>query len=335
MALRWFLAGYFCYFSLDSLRAHFAPDDMMNIHIYWREGWWRMLLSQVDIFHNHLRPGGGLFYLPIFQSTGLNPLPYHVVIVLIMAANVVLSYQFAKLLTGSAAVGGMTALLVSYHARMEALYYHPSNIYDVTCFFFYFAAFGYYLRIRTKDELQKPRQTVIFLFLNLEAINFKEMAFTLPLMICIYELLYHPPAKFGWKELWGWCMREGRTAFAAGVLTATCVYSKLSGDDSLLAVENYRPVFNLETFLDNNRRFLNDIFYVHGLMGSETALAIWALLLVLAWISKRPHLRFCCLLNLLSTLPIVFLPTRAGASLFIPLVGWAICAATLAWGAIE
>jgi len=243
-----FLAAYFCYFALDSLRAHFAPDDMMNIHIYWSEGWWRMLLSQVDIFHNYLRPGGGLFYLPIFQFAGLNPLPYHVAIVLIMAANVAVGYQFAKLLTGSAAVGGLAALLVSYHARMEALYYHPSTIYDVACFFFYFAAFGYYLRIRTKDELPGLRQTVIFLFLNLEAINFKEMAFTLPLMLCIYELLYHPPAKYGWKELWGWCLREGRTAFAAGTLTAICVYSKVWGGDSLLAVRDYRPVFNLETF---------------------------------------------------------------------------------------
>src|SRR5260370_30254793 len=98
---------------------------MMNIHIYWSEGWWRMLLSQVDIFRNHLRPGGGLFYLPLFQFAGLNPLPYHVAIItLIMAANVVVSYQFVKLLTGSAAVGGLAALILSYHGRMVALYYH-------------------------------------------------------------------------------------------------------------------------------------------------------------------------------------------------------------------
>src|SRR5260370_41309398 len=137
-----------------------------------------------------------------------------------MAANVVVSYQFTKLLTGSAAVGGLTALLVSYHARMEALYYHASTIYDVACFFFYFAAFGYYLRIRAKDELPGLRQTLIFLALYLEAINFKEIAFTLPVMLCIYELLYRPRAKYVCKELWGWCMSELRTSIAARALTA-------------------------------------------------------------------------------------------------------------------
>jgi hypothetical protein len=338
-ARRWpylvFLAAYFCYFALDSLRARFAPDDMMNIDIYWSEGWWCMLLSQVDIFHNHLRPGGGLFYLPIFQFADLNPLPYHVALILIMAANVVVGYRFAKLLTGSAAVGGLTALIVCCHGRMGALYYHPSTIYDVTCFFFYFAAFGYYLSIRTKYELPGLRQSVIFLFLNLGAINFKEMAFTLPLMLLLYELLYHPPAKYGWKELFNWCMREGRIALASGTLTAICAYSKLSAGDSLLKIEAYRPVFNLETFLDHNWRFLNEILCFKGLISREMALAIWVLLLAIAWFSKRPHLRFCWLFNLLSTLPIVFVPTRGDASLFVPLMGWAIFAATLAWDVID
>src|SRR5260370_35913062 len=130
-------------------------------------------------------------------------------------------------------------------------------------------------------------------------------------------------------------MREGRTAFAAGALTAICAYSKVWGGDSLLAVENYRPVFNLESFFDHNRIFLNEIFYANGLFSEMAALAIWVLLVAVAWFSKRPHLRFCWLFNLFSTLPIVFLPTRAGASLFVPLMGWAIFAATLAWGAID
>jgi hypothetical protein len=329
------LAAYFCYFALDSLRAHFAPDDMMNMHIYWSEGWSRMLLSQVDIFHNHLRPGGGLFYRPIFQFAGLNPLPFHIAIVLIMAANVVLTYHFVKLLTGSAAVAGLAALCLSYHGRMVALYYHPAVIYDVACFFFYFAAFGYYLRIRTKDKLPGLWQTVILLVLYLEAINFKETAFTLPLMLCIYELIYHHPAKYGWRELWRWCTREGRTAFGAGAVTAICLYSKIWGADSMLAVDRYRPVFSVETFVDNNVRFLNELFYTNGLIGREMTLAVWILLLAVAWFCKRPHLRFCWLFNLLSTLPTVFLPTRAGASLYIPLMGWAIFVAALAWGAID
>src|SRR5260370_41622014 len=115
-------------------------------------------------------------------------------------------------------------------------------------------------------------------------------------------------------------MREGRTAFAAGALTAICVYSKVWGGDSLLEVADYRPVFNLETFLDHNRRFLNEILCFNGLISREMTLAIWVLLLAVPWVSQLPHLRFFWLFNLLSTLPLVFLPTPAGASLFLSLV---------------
>src|SRR5258708_38168082 len=103
-------------------------------------------------------------------------------------------------------------------------------------------------------------------------------------------------------------MREGRTAFAAGALTAICVYSKVWGGDSLLTVVDYRPVFNLETFFDHNRRFLNEVFYTNGLIGSEMSLAIWLLLLAVSWFSKMPPLLFCLVFNPLRSAPSFFLP---------------------------
>jgi hypothetical protein len=52
--------------------------------------------------------------------------------------------------------------------------------------------------------------------------------------------------------------------------------------------------------------------------------ALWALMIYLAWRRKRPVLRFACLCLLVTPLPIEFLMGRAGACLYIPMLFWAI-----------
>jgi hypothetical protein len=44
---------------------------------------------------------GGLFYLSIYHFARLTPLPYHVVVFMILLVNIYLAYRFATLLTGS------------------------------------------------------------------------------------------------------------------------------------------------------------------------------------------------------------------------------------------
>src|SRR5580700_3698671 len=78
-------AGWFLYFSRDVLGVHFAPDDMMNVdNFYWTPGLWRLFYSQFLIWRGYYRPMGGLFYLPILSVWGLDPVPYHVALSLIL-----------------------------------------------------------------------------------------------------------------------------------------------------------------------------------------------------------------------------------------------------------
>jgi len=187
LALGLFFAAYFAYFSWSGLEAHFAPDDVMNIHVYWFPTPWRVLLSQFTVWQGVYRPMGAAFYLPLLYCFGWNPVPYHIAQSTIILAAVFLVYHFARTLDCSESVAAVAAIIVSYHAGLSNLYFNTSFVYDVLCGFFCLATFVYYLRVSE----WKPRNLAVFLLLFLCALNSKEMAATLPPLLLIYEWLYH------------------------------------------------------------------------------------------------------------------------------------------------
>jgi hypothetical protein len=112
-------------------------------------------------------------------------------------------YHLARLLASSRSVAFLGVLAFCYHAQLANLVFSGSFIYDALCGFFYFAALTYYIHIREKGLLLRPTQCVGFLALYICALNVKEMAVTLPVVILIYELLKYPhelerPRFFRW-----------------------------------------------------------------------------------------------------------------------------------------
>ena len=172
------LLACFCYFSWDVLPVHFAPDDLMNLDYYWRLGPLRLLLLFCEPWRGGYRPMGGLFYLPLLDAFGLNPAPFHVVMLALMLAIAWLVYRFARVLGCPEIVAGLAALPACYHAGLSLLYYNTSFIYDVLCCFFYLAAVVYYAGIRSSGRTLTALQTALVLAL-LCALNSKEMAVTL------------------------------------------------------------------------------------------------------------------------------------------------------------
>jgi hypothetical protein len=329
-ASRWMagalIAAWFLRMAGDSLGARFAADDMMNIYGHWVAGPWGLVKANVLFFSTAYRPMGGLFHLPILYFAGLNPLPYHAVYLLLLMANLYLLYRFARLLSGSVRIALLAAFLGAFHGPMMALYYYTSWIYDVLCFLFYFLAFNFYLRIRNEGRLPNGRQTVILLLLYIGALNAKEMGVTLPVMIGVYELVFHPPRL---RPIGGWLAREGRTAIFAGVLTVVYVLGKTLGPNALIQLDSYRPVFTLERFLQQTKINTASVFS-HYVAFNTLGLVVFAVIVYWwAWRGHRPHLRFCSLYVLLSTLPTIFLERGGGPTMYIPQAGWIILAATL------
>ncbi len=318
---------YFVFSAWGGLHAGFRNDDMMNLHYYWAAGPWKALQGNLLFFSTFYRPMGAAFYLPLYHFAGLNPLPYRAVIFLLLGVNVVLMWRFAALLTGDYLVAFIAAFVISNHGYLADLHVVSAVVYDILCFFFYFAAFVLYLRIRSQGRLLNWKQSAAVLLLYIGALNSKEMAVTFPVFVLAYELLYHPPKS--WSDGWRWLRTDGRLAAFSGLLTLAYVIGKLQGPESLIQKELYRPAFTGQQFMEQQALYLNCLFYAGAFFTPATTIALWLLLLFVAWRKPAPPLRFCQIFVVLSPLPVVFLSGRIWSCLYIPLAGWAVLLGSL------
>lgn len=324
-----FVGAYFLFFTADGLFAHWAPDDMMNMAGYWEHGWGWALYSQFLIAGNAYRPAGALFYLPLFDFFGLEPLPFRAVIFVLLAVNVVLFYRLARRLGAHEAVAGIAALVMSYHAGLAELFYRTSAVYDVLVCFFCLATFLYYLRVREEGRFTGGWRAMILLLLFLCALNSKEMAATLPLLLLAYEGVYHPPRMWSRRGLGQWLWVDNRIALIGVALDVLYVLGKTRGDVALTKMEAYRPVFTFRRMIEFHQNALAELFYQSNPLSRGTLFAIALVITYVAWRKMRRDLRFYWFWILITPLPIEFLLGRTTFCLYFPLVGYALLAATL------
>lgn len=324
------LFAYFAYWAADGLHAHFIYDDPSNIMYYWSRGWGQLIRAHFAFFTTYYRPMGGLYYLSIFDLTGFHPAPYRAVMLAIILVNIVLFFRVTKLVSGSEPVAWLAAILIAYHPHLLDMIYQDSMIYDVLCFFFYFAALAWYLGIRARGGFCNWRESAGVLVLYICALNSKEMAVTLPVTLALYELLFHPPRALAFRAARAWLIREGRILSLAALLTGLYVVGKTFGADPLIAVPAYRPEFTLHKFLQSVTANIQWIFYLPENMRAAKIEAAVAALLLLAAIARSRYLAFCVLFAITSELPIAFVG-RTWSCLYIPFAAWAMLVAWAVW----
>jgi len=183
------------------------------------------------------------FYLPIYDQFGVNPLPYRIAILAILAINIFLSYRIAMLLTESRAAAALTAVLVAAHASMTPLYYNTSMIYDVLAFFFTAAMLWVYMR----GEMTWTRGLAVAL-LYLAAINTKEIAVVGAAWVVAYEALVSKNRR--------WTVPAVLVAIAVAFTAA-----RVFGPNSLSQQDGYRLQLTAHRFFLNARLNLNDLLY--------------------------------------------------------------------------
>jgi len=325
-----FLLGYFAWFNWDTVRVHLAADDIMNLVRAWRLKPLGLLLAQCEAWRGFDRPLAGLFSVPLFSVFGLNPVPYHVALLFLLAANLYLMYRFARLLGAGELAAGLATLVAAYHVGLQNLYYNTAFIYDALCFSFYIGAFVFYMRVRTQCRLLMPRELAVFLGLYLCALNSKEMAITLPAMLLIWEWIYHRPAGYTMRDLTDWIRGPGSGALFAAALILPFAFGKLAGLVALAQEPGYQMEFTLVRLLDFQHRSLSDLLLHWQLTRWPAVIALWLALLYVAWRRPNPTLRFCWFFMALTPLPIAFfVQGRGAACLYIPLAGWAVFAAVV------
>jgi hypothetical protein len=323
--------AYFLYCNWNGLWVHFGADDMMNMAYCWRPGPARLLLGALLPWHAAYRPTAGLFYLPLLHFFGLNPLPYHAVMLAILLGNLYLMYRFALRAGCGELQAGLATLLVAYHAGLSMLYYNTAFIYDVLCFPFYMGAFLCYARVRAQGRLLRGSETALVMGLYLCALDAKEMALTLPIVLLAYEWIYHPVD--GWPAAWTpgqiarWLRGPGRVMLYAALLNLVYLEGKAFGPDAMMNSPAYRPALSLHRVFAFEKTAMGDLFLSWEKFGWRGVVAVWVLLACLAWRRQRPVLRFCWVFLMLTPLPLAVLLGRGAACLYIPLAGWAVFAA--------
>jgi hypothetical protein len=333
------IAAFFWAFQARAVKSHFGPDELMNIYSYWHAPLWRVLLANLTFWSAFVRPMAAAYYLPLFHWFGLNPAPYGWVRIGLLALNTILFYNLALRLSRSWWVANLASLPVAYQANLGNLSYNGAFIYDILCGGFYFAALLYYVRVRTSKAFRamgsfSVTQACIFLTLYICALDSKEMAVSLPVVVLAYELLLHEHRP-GFRNL----ARNVWPTLAAGALTVVFILGKTFGTGGITNLEAYRPVLSWNRFSESSTRFFDAIFYVHGLTMWH-CLVIWGALLCIGIVAlvrpiRDPRWMFLWIFVLVTPLPVVFLPNRGGAVLYIVVAGWAILAAMfcreLAW----
>ena len=351
------LIGYFLHFALPAVGGGFAEDEIIALWTHWFPGALKSLWANICFWKGIGRPGGAAYYLPLYHFFGLNPRPYRVAQISILAASIPIAYNLAKLLSSSRSIAFLAVLAFCYDAQLASLVFGPFS-YDVLCGFFYFAAFTYYVHVREKGLLLRPTQWVGFLALYICALNAKEMGVTLPVVVFIYELLKYPRGverpKFS-----RWILHCASPALVAGMITAVYCYNKIYGlgfagnfstevveyrlnpsrpDSWIIAalLEPFTPRYTWHRFIESNTRFVSELFYLapnHVLTG-EMLVAIWALLFAYAFLRRDHALQLMAFWVVVTPLPLAFLTPRGGGRLYIPLFGWAMIFAKFAWDVI-
>jgi hypothetical protein len=291
----------------------------MNIYRVWNPPLWKVGLAQLMFWSDFNRPMSAIYYLPLFHFAKFNQAPYAAVRLVLLLVNAAIFYSLAKSLSRSWWIATLATLPVAYHAGLAFLVYSGAFIYDILCGSFYFAALLYYVRLRDMDPLRVPH-IAVFLGLYLCALNSKEMAVTLPVLMLAYELFF-----------------KGRNAkfvpvLIAAAITATYIFGK-TGHGTLTDMEAYRPVFTWARFAESNIRYLNSIFYTNWFT-IQRILLLWSVLLYIGlrrWRLPQPDPRwlFLWVWVVVTPLPITFLPLRGGPMLYVVLPGWTMLAALI------
>jgi hypothetical protein len=102
----------------------------------------------------------------------------------------------------------------------------------VLCGFFYFAALTYYVHIRERGLALQAGQLLGFQAPYVMALNCKEMAVTLPVIVLIYEF-FTSPGWTDWKAFLRWIRTYAAPSLSAGLLTVFYIYGKTHGSGSL------------------------------------------------------------------------------------------------------
>jgi hypothetical protein len=329
-----FIACFFLFFTWRGLLVYYTGDDLMNLYMYLSKPVSALVKANFFFWSPYYRPFGGMVYRSLYAIFGFNPYPIYVVFFAALLVNLLLAYLVLSRLGGSREIGAIATLVFAFHGKFDYLYYNAGSMYDAFCFLFYFLALLIYLRARQQNRLMGLWESLGFLGCFICALNSKEMAATLPVMLLVYELLFHPPDFRSFRALCRWTIREGRMALVGAFCVLIYLPGKLS-PGGLETTPDYVPIVSWSRYLTNIGFYLADLLYrtnlsvplgVTMLTPLRVGLVFAIVTAVALWMRSRP-VWFGLLFFVIGLLPVAFVPTRLGFVMYLPFAGLALYAA--------
>ena len=328
------LIVYFLHFALQSLPAHFRADDFRNMVLDWSRGWWETISNNLCFWRGAGRPLGGLYYVSLHNWFDLDPRPYRIVAIALLAAAIPFAYLLGRALTRSRSVAFLAVFAWCYHPRLANLVFLTAFIFDVLCSLFYFAALAWYVGVRERDRSLAPWQLAGCLALYICALNSKEMAVTLPVIVLVYEVLkyYHASPR---ESVLRWARCYAMPGLVAGVIAAIYLYQKTFGPGGVVTksagMETYIPHYTWQAFLTSNSNFASQFFFLFAntRMNGTVLLCAWATVFVYAFLRRDRTLQLMAFWVVVTPLPLAFVTPRTGGPLIIVLFGWTMILAKI------
>jgi hypothetical protein len=162
----------------------FYYDDFNCFYLAQQEGGGSILGHVLNPFSNYFRPLYMLFYWVFWKIFFFAPLPYHIFSWSLHLVNLVLIFCLLQMVSGSAYAAGLIAILYSYQLTFREIYFNFACLGEPLCALLMLA--GLLLYFSRKESLAGLMGCYILFFLALKT---KEMAVTMPVILCLYELM--------------------------------------------------------------------------------------------------------------------------------------------------
>jgi hypothetical protein len=233
------------------------------------------------------------------------------------------------------------------------------------CFTFYVLAACVYIQARQGGASLGWRSSTLFIALNVFALNSKEMAATLPVVLLAYELLYHVGS--GGKRAPAESQRQPELAapqnqptagdsertrktwvalptiswvlWISFAMTVAATKIRTGPGTPFAGVPEYAMHVSVHQLFLTTRQLLADLFVLTpGSISTTNAVLVFATIWAIAiWAFRmdvrRRDLMLCAAIITVTPLPINFIHARGFFVMYLPLIGWAmfIAIAAVAW----
>jgi Dolichyl-phosphate-mannose-protein mannosyltransferase len=307
-------------------RMPYSGDDMMNLYFAWTKTPLRLLAENLS-FAAGRRPLGAAIYRAQFALWGFRSQPLHGVVWVALALNLWLAWRLFRRLGANAEAALFGVAIFALHGGLRDLSYNAGTLYDTFCFTFYVSALLIYLRARARG-IPGWRSLLLFTLLFACALNTKEMAASMPLVLLLWELVFHPPGSWSVRELARRATAEWRGIVISGGLTLIFGLLALSSGSALHGMISYTPSPTWRRWLETTAEYLSITFYALRPAG-PAAISLYAAAIAAAFgsvvVRAKSFAAFAILWFPIALLPISFVTPRvSGYVLYLPLLLWAL-----------